>query len=256
MTDLNEYAVSSGSMSGELIMVRLDDSGNICEEPFEFADYDPIDKGIVEFEITGFQKRFEAPRPAQFMKPDPKTGRMPDPMVLKTRLEFTIINGPQAGKRWLGMYTWAVGETSNLGQLLRALLQQSVPRNWNMTGVIGLCGKGYVKHSLDKEGKVKFDRDGNPYADISIDTVEPITTEPLPESLQPAKPSEQRAAKKERVISLTDPSISWTAFWEFAKSYGFNDAESIEKKFKIDTDPMGVEDLYNFLSEKVGHKAA
>lgn len=211
----DEFAVNTGGATGDLIMVRLDPNGEPIKQPFAFEDYDVIEKGMVDFEITGFQVRFEMKRPQRFMVPNPKTGEMPSPTQPKTRLEFTIIDGPQAGKRWLGLYTWAVGEQSTLGMLIRNLTRQPVPRNWRMTDVIGLRGRGYVKHSLDQNGQVKQDRDGNPYPDLSVDTAEPIPA-------QPSAPAPKKAAPKNAAPEPSETIVAWSEFWTYAKSYGFN----------------------------------
>lgn len=244
----DEFAVNTGGATGDLLMVRLDANGDPFKEPFTFEEYDVIDKGMVTFEITGFQTRFEMNRPQRFMVPDKKTGQMPSPTQPKTRLEFTILDGPQAGKRWLDLYTWAVGETATLGMLIRNLTRQPVPRNWRMTDVIGLRGCGYVKHSVDQDGQVKKDRDGNPYASISVDTVEPLpatpTATPAPAPKAVAEPGDPRH----------DPRISWTAFWTFAKRYGFENQEQIANALKQDIDALGVADLYKLLAAHVGHE--
>jgi hypothetical protein len=55
---------------------------------------------------------------------------------------------------------------------------------------------------------------------------------------------------------VTDPRISWSAFWEFARPYGFNTNKDIDQVLKRDTDALGVAELYELVSAHVGHKEA
>jgi hypothetical protein len=116
---------------------------------------------------------------------------------------------------------------------------------------------------------VKLGKDGNPFPDVTIDTIEPLHFD-LPAELQPTKPLLERAEASKNAPKptkqpqhaphpsnmVTDPRISWSAFWEFARPYGFNTNKDIDQVLKRDTDALGVAELYELVSAHVGHKEA
>jgi hypothetical protein len=116
----------------------------------------------------------------------------------------------------------------------------------------------YLCHSKDENGQIKTGKDGNPFPDVVLDTIEPLNSEPLPDALKsPTKKtitertSDALAGRKD---PMTAPNVSWTAFWAFAKSYGINDVKALDKTLKLDTGNLDVAETYALLAEKVGHE--
>jgi hypothetical protein len=222
------------------------------ETEYDRLPYDEIAIGTYDLEITGFQKPFEMPRPAKFRTADNSE------MVTKTRLEFTVLNAPQQGATFYCMYTLALGDTANLGKLIRLATQTKIPQRWSLANVLGLTFRAYVRHSKDENGQIKTGKDGNPFPDVVLDTIEPLNSEPLPDALKsPTKKtitertSDALAGRKD---PMTAPNVSWTAFWAFAKSYGINDVKALDKTLKLDTGNLDVAETYALLAEKVGHE--
>lgn len=240
-----KYVFDTGSSSSYL-MVRKHDNGETYEEECERIPYDPIPKGQYAIEITGFQAPFEMPRSPNFPKEDWQSDT-----VTKTRLEFTILDGSHAGAVFLGLYTLSFGDRALLGQLLRAVNQGPLPRPFDMEMVIGWKFSALVIHSKDKSGQTKVGRDGNPFPEIVIDSIEPLT-EPTELAKKAEKPA--KLTRPAEYDARTDPRIGWTAFWEFAKSYGYSKPDDIAKALKKDIEPLGVAELYEALAKHVGHQ--
>jgi hypothetical protein len=249
MTDLGKYTfdTSGGSSS---IMVRKDASGNVVETESERIPYDPIPKGTYLLEITGFQAPFEMPRPAQFAREEWQSET-----VTKTRLEFTILEGEHAGKLFTCLYTLSFNDRANLGQLLRAIEQGPLPRQFAMPQSIGWTFRAHVIHSIDKStGKVKTGRDGNEFPEILIGSIEPVAVD-LPPELK-TTPRAAKPSPKASPAMTDDPRLSWSALWAFTKQYGFPGPKEVSKELKTDLDNLGCEEIYQMFCEHVGVEAA
>lgn len=246
---MSSYIIDTGADS--IVMVRQDDHGRIIETEFDTVPYSPIPKGIYDLEITGFQAPFEVPRDSRFPKEDWQSDT-----VTKTRLEFTVLSGEHQGETFLCRYTVSVGERANLGKLLRAITQAPIKRPWDMTTMLGLCFSATVVHAKDQQtGQVRLGRDGNPFPDIVIDTIEPLNTEPLPPELQPTpkKPTPIKP-KASAPDEDNDPTLSWSALWKKWGRWGITDNKTAEKHLKMDISQLEPGDIDALLAELTAEK--
>lgn len=249
----NSYIIESGG--GPSVMVRLDDRGEPEETESDQLPYDPVPPDQYDLEITGFQAPFEMPRSAQHMKPGMS------PTVTKTRLEFTVLDGPQSGKRFLGMYTWSLHEKSGLGILIRAVKQQPIPPRVEVPSVLGLTFHAYVTHAKDPNtGQTKLGRDGHPFPDVVATTVKPLAGHPTaptapPTPLSAAKPAAPALDRDRPNASANeDPRASWSGFWRFARSYGFTGIDSVATELNRDLDGLDSAAVYDLLAAHIGHE--
>lgn len=135
------------------IMVRRSATGELLREESDRSGYIVPPAGEYTLRITSFSEQFEMPVSEQYGG-GTKTS---------TRVEFEILSDRGKGKRFTDVFTWSVGEKSNLGQLLRRagvaiptgtidLAQLLLPES----GSVDFVGLVKLSATLDDAGRPKY----------------------------------------------------------------------------------------------------